>query len=128
MWKDDEELFALMRTRLFPAVVGDILDTMGLLRQFLSPGIRPLRSDMVVCGRAMPVLETNCFAAREPAGKLELSRKPFGLLFEALDDPVLVVSGGEPDDIAGLFVFLASDKARKVTGSLYAMDGGQMAG
>ncbi len=85
MWKSDDELFALMRSRLFPAVVGDILDTMGLLHQFLSPGIRALRSDMVVCGRAMPVLETNCFAANEPDGRLPLSRKPFGLLFEALD-------------------------------------------
>ena len=34
----------------------------------------------------------------------------------------------QPEDIAELFLFLASDRARKVTGSLYAMDGGQMAG
>lgn len=34
----------------------------------------------------------------------------------------------EAEDIAELFAFLASDKARKVTGSLYTMDGGQMAG
>ena len=34
----------------------------------------------------------------------------------------------QPEDIAELFAFLASDKARKVTGSLYTMDGGQMAG
>lgn len=33
-----------------------------------------------------------------------------------------------PEEIADLFVFLASDKARKVTGSLYTMDGGQTAG
>ena len=26
MWKDDDELFALMKSRLFPAVVGDILE------------------------------------------------------------------------------------------------------
>jgi hypothetical protein len=39
MWNSDDELFALMRTRLFPAVVGDILDTMGLLRQFLSASV-----------------------------------------------------------------------------------------
>ena len=100
MWKDDEELFALMRTRLFPAVIGDILDTMGLLRQFISPNIRPLRSDMVVCGRAMPVLEANCFAASEPAGQLPLSRQPFGLLFQALDDlkagEVYVATGCAP--------------------------------
>ena len=87
MWHDDDELFALMREKqLFPAVVGDILDTMGLLHQFLGPAIRPLRPDMVVLGRAMPVLESNCFAAVEPEGRLPLSREPFGLLFHALDD------------------------------------------
>ena len=100
MWKDDAALFALMRQQLFPAVVGDILDTMGLLRQFLSPTIRPVRSDMVVLGRAMPVLETNCFAASEPQGQLPLSRQPFGLLFQALDDlrqdEVYVATGCAP--------------------------------
>jgi meso-butanediol dehydrogenase / (S,S)-butanediol dehydrogenase / diacetyl reductase len=34
----------------------------------------------------------------------------------------------QPEDIAELFVFLASDRARKVTGALYTMDGGQVAG
>ena len=85
MWHDDEGLFALMRAQLFPAVVGDILDSMGLTKQFLSPGIKPLRADMAVVGRAMPVLEANCFAASEPDGQLPLSRQPFGLLFDALD-------------------------------------------
>jgi regulator of RNase E activity RraA len=100
MWKNDAELFALLRTRLFTAVVGDILDTMGLLRQFLPPRIRALKSDMVIAGRAMPVLEANCFAATEPEGRNELSRKPFGLLFEALDDlkanEVYVATGCAP--------------------------------
>ena len=100
MWTDDTELFALMRAQLFPAVVGDILDTMGFLHQFLSPAIRPLRSDMVVLGRAMPVLEAHCFAASEPAGPGPLSRQPFGLLFQALDDlranEVYVASGCAP--------------------------------
>ena len=100
MWDNDDQLFALMRTRLFPAVVGDILDTMGLLHQFLSPGIRPLRSDMVIAGRAMPVLETICFAASEPNGQLPISRQPFGLLFQALDDlkehEVYVATGCAP--------------------------------
>ena len=86
MWTNNTELFALMRRHLFPAVVGDILDTMGCLHQFLTPSIKPLRSDMVVLGRAMTVLESNAFAASEPAGQLPLSRQPFGLLFQALDD------------------------------------------
>ncbi len=100
MWRSDEELFALMRQQLFPAVVGDILDTMGLLKQFLSPGIRPVRNDMVIVGRAMPVLESNCFAASEPAGQLPIGRQPFGLLFQALDDlkphEVYVATGCAP--------------------------------
>lgn len=100
MWKDDDELFGLMRSRLFPAVVGDILDTMGLTNQFLPSAIKPVAKSMVVAGRAMPVLETNCFARAEPDGKLPLSRQPFGLLFQALDDlapnEVYVATGCAP--------------------------------
>lgn len=100
MWQDDETLFKLMRGQLFPAVVGDILDTMGFLHQFLAPTIRPLRSDMVIVGRAMPVLEANCFAANEPAGRGPLTQQPFGLLFQALDDlktgEVYVATGCAP--------------------------------
>ena len=81
-------------------MVGDILDGMGLQKQFLSPGIRPLAPNMVVVGHAMPVLETNCFAAHEPAGQLPLSRQPFGLLFQALDElranEVYVATGCAP--------------------------------
>jgi 4-hydroxy-4-methyl-2-oxoglutarate aldolase len=100
MWKTDDELFALMREKLFPAVVGDILDTMGYLKQFLNPQIRPLKSEMVVVGRAMPVLEANAFSAREPQGQGPLTQRPFGLLFEALDDlkagEVYVATGCAP--------------------------------
>ena len=42
--------------------------------------------------------------------------------------PKLPDGACQPEDIAELFAFLASDKARKVTGSLYTMDGGQLAG
>jgi 4-hydroxy-4-methyl-2-oxoglutarate aldolase len=89
MWKDDGELFDLLRSTLFPAAVGDVLDVMGFTRQFLPPAIKPLVPSMVVAGRAMPVLETNCFARTEPEGRSSLSRKPFGMLFEALDDLAL---------------------------------------
>jgi regulator of RNase E activity RraA len=100
MWKDDEELFGLMRQRLFPAVVGDILDTLGCLRQFLHPHIRPVAPSMVIVGRAMPVLEALCFSAVEEQGRTALSRQPFGLLFDALDDlrpnEVYVATGCAP--------------------------------
>jgi meso-butanediol dehydrogenase / (S,S)-butanediol dehydrogenase / diacetyl reductase len=34
----------------------------------------------------------------------------------------------EPSDIAAMFAYLASDEARKITGSLFTIDGGQLAG
>lgn len=86
LWKDDEELFATMRRELFTAVVGDVLDKLGRLHQFLPPSLRPLRADMVVAGRAMPVLEGDCFMESNPAGNGPLSAKPFGLMLRALDD------------------------------------------
>jgi regulator of RNase E activity RraA len=97
---DDDALFASMRAHLFTAVVGDVLDRMGYLHQFLPPEIRPLRADMVAIGRAMPVLEADCFTASDPAGQSELSAKPFGLLFRALDSlkphEIYVATGASP--------------------------------
>lgn len=90
-WRDDQELFGFIRQRLFTAVVGDILDEMGLLDQFLPQSIRPLRDDMIVVGRAMPVLEEDL------AGH---TAKPFGTMLEALDDlqrdEVYLATGGSP--------------------------------
>lgn len=90
LWKDDADLFALAKRELFPAVVGDVMDTLGLRKQFLPPEIQPLRDDMVVIGRAMNVLEADCF---DP-------ENAFGLMFEALDDlkpgEVYVCTGASP--------------------------------
>jgi regulator of RNase E activity RraA len=93
-WGSDEELFDTLRRELFTAVVGDVMDTMGLLRQFLPPQLRPLRNDMVVTGRAMTVLEADV-----PSGT-DFESEPFGLMFRALDDlkagEVYVCAGGSP--------------------------------
>jgi len=125
MWQDDDELFALMRSRLFPAVVGDILDTMGLLHQFLSPSIRPLLSPMVIVGRAMPVLESLCFAASEPDSPGPLARRPFGLLFEALDDlkarEVYVATGCAPQ--FALWGGLMTTRAKHLQAAGAVLDG-----
>ena len=40
-WNSDEELFALMKEKLYTPVVGDILDQMGYKHQFLPANIRP---------------------------------------------------------------------------------------
>jgi regulator of RNase E activity RraA len=81
--KDDAALFATIREKLFTAVLGDVMDAEGLTRQFLPPEIRALHPDMVVVGRAMPVLEADC--AGEVVGHAA-EKQPFGLMFRALDD------------------------------------------
>ena len=91
LWTNDQELFTLCRSELFTAVVGDVMDKIGLRRQFLPPQVRPLAPGMVTIGRAMTVLEADCFD--EP-------KKPFGLMLEALDDlkqdEIYVCTGGSP--------------------------------
>lgn len=84
-WKNDNELFGLMRRELYSAVIGDSLDKMGFLHQFLPQRIQPIREDMVVAGRAMPVLEADAFEELS-AGQNPVMKRPFGLMLEALDD------------------------------------------
>jgi regulator of RNase E activity RraA len=85
-WSSDEELFARARRELFSAVIGDTLDLLGRRHQFLPPEIRPLRDDMVVVGRAMPVLEANDDDDQAQARAGEAPDSPFGLMLRALDD------------------------------------------
>ncbi|MEZ5666946.1 MAG: RraA family protein [Alphaproteobacteria bacterium] len=106
---DDAERLALVRRALFSSVIGDVLDKMGLLHQFLPPQIRPLAPEMAVVGRAMPVIEADFFADAEQ-GAGPLGGRPFGLMLQALDD----LKPGE--------VYLASG-----TRSAYAMWGELMA-
>ncbi|MBK8860325.1 MAG: SDR family oxidoreductase [Sphingomonadales bacterium] len=42
--------------------------------------------------------------------------------------PKLADGSCDPKDVAAMFAYLASDEARKVTGSLFTIDGGQLAG
>jgi regulator of RNase E activity RraA len=85
----DAELFRSIRAGLYTAVVGDVLDRMGLLVHFLPPRICPIHPSMVVVGRAMPVV------AEEVQGT---ERNPFGKLLEALDSlregDVYIANGG----------------------------------
>ncbi len=85
-WADDNELFALARRELFTSVVGDAMDNLQFFHQFLPPAIQPLRRDMVVIGRAMPVLSVDVFQERITGTANGLAEKPFGLMLDALDD------------------------------------------
>jgi regulator of RNase E activity RraA len=99
-WQTEAELFALIRRELFTAVVGDVMDKVGLRRQFLPPQIQPLRDDMVVLGRAMPVLEADVFEERSENQANPVMAAPFGLMLRALDDlkvgEVYICTGGSP--------------------------------
>lgn len=73
---EEAALFARCKKVLFSAVIGDVLDTLGYVHQFLPQRIQPLRFEMVCVGRAMTVQEADC------TGPL---KQPFGKMLEALD-------------------------------------------
>ena len=114
--KEDNELFALARRELFTCVVGDVMDKLQLLHQFLPPAIRPLRQDMVVIGRAMPVLSVDVFQERMAGSANKLMEKPFGLMLEALDDlranEIYVNTGSSPRN--ALWGEMMSIRARRL--------------
>lgn len=89
-WKSDADLFALCERELYTPVVGDTLDDLGFTHQFLPQPIQPLREEMKLAGRAMPVVMIDVFGKQ---------KKPFGLLTEALDQlqpgEIYLASGGD---------------------------------
>lgn len=91
LWKNEKEMFSVMKEKLYTPVVGDILDAMGYPHQFLPAEIRPLPAlapgycpagsrepdrRWKLAGFACTVLEHDIFGQPQ---------KPFGLLTEALD-------------------------------------------
>lgn len=98
-WKSDAELFKIMRSELYSAVIGDILDQMGYIHQFLPSRIQPIDDNMVVAGRAMTVLEADACLSPE-YGVNPVMQHSFGLMLEALDDlkkdEVYICSGASP--------------------------------
>jgi regulator of RNase E activity RraA len=114
---NDADRFAMMREALFTAVIGDVMDSLGLLNQFLPAEIRPLRKDMIVAGRAMPVIERDIERDRP--------KKPFGLMLEALDDlkpGEVYIAGGAAGHYA-LWGELMSTRARVLDASGAVLDG-----
>ena len=91
---DDAQIFAAFRERLFTAVVGDVMDTLGLTHQFLPAAIRAIRPQTVVVGRAMTVSEADIQPGEQEAAGA------FGLMLRALDDlkpgEVYICAGASP--------------------------------
>lgn len=105
-WKNDDELFALVRRHLFSSIVGDVLDLEGRNHQWLPAQCRPLSPEMVVVGRAMTVLEADVF---------HIGAEPFGKMLEALDslhaNEIYIAAGCAPR--YALWGELMSTAARK---------------
>jgi 4-hydroxy-4-methyl-2-oxoglutarate aldolase len=112
-WKNDTELFDLMRRELYTPVIGDILDNHDRRHQFLPQPIRPLLPEMKVAGRAMTVLMGAVFGRQE---------KPFGRMTEALDDlksGEIYVAGGDGGNSANWGEILtAAARARGAVGAV----------
>src|ERR1035437_5686462 len=112
-WKDDSELFSLMKATLYTAVVGDILDQCQRFHQFLPQPIRPLRDQMKVAGRAMPVLQADVSGPQD---------KPFGLMTQALDDlkpgEIYVATGGTMQSANWGEIMTATARTRGAVGAV----------
>lgn len=97
---------------LYTAVIGDILDQMGFVNQFLPPQIRSLNGRMLV-GRAMPVKLAT--ATRSRGGG-------FGKLTEALDQlepgEVYLASGGTIPCAAWGELMTTTARARGAAGAV----------
>jgi len=113
---NDEELFSTIRQELFTSVVGDVMDKLGLQHQFLPPQIRPLAPDMVLIGRAMPVIAVDVFEEKTTGTRNQLMEKPFGLMLEALDNlksnEIYLSTGSSPRN--ALWGELMSIRAQKL--------------
>ena len=112
-WKNDRELFALIKEKLYTPVVGDILDELGCYHQFLPQDVRPLTDGMKLAGRAMPVLMIDVFGPQ---------KKPFGFLTEALDqlkeNEVYLAVGGTKRCAYWGELLPAAARARKAAGAV----------
>src|SRR5665213_515936 len=125
IWKNDNELFTLVKRELFTALVGDILDKLGFLHQFLPQQLKPLDPKMVIIGRAMPVIETDVYSEVVEVTHLPIMQKPFGLMFEALDslqeNEVYICTGSSPK--YALWGGLMSARAIKLKAAGAVMNG-----
>lgn len=111
--EENTQRLALVRDRLYTPVVGDVLDQLGLTHQFLPQAIQALRPDIVLVGRAMPVLITDVF---------EPQRSPFGRLTEALDQlepgEVYLARNGRAQCAAWGEILTATARARGAAGAV----------
>lgn len=84
-WKNDGELFALIRVELYSAVIGDILDKLHYYHQFLPYKVQPAKEHTVMADQAMTVLEAGAFEELSTRQNTAI-QKPLKLVLETLSD------------------------------------------
>lgn len=89
-WKNDKELFEIMKKELYTGVICDMLDTLGYSHIYLPRDIQSIRPTDVMVGRAYPTIICDVYGEQE---------NPLGLLPEAVDhiseDEIYFVTGGD---------------------------------
>jgi len=109
----DATTINLIKTELYTPVVGDILDALGYTHQFLPQPIQPMREEMKLVGRAMPVLMIDVYGPQ---------KHPFGKLTEALDQlqpgEIYLCSGGEMRCAYWGEILTATARTRGATGAV----------
>jgi regulator of RNase E activity RraA len=72
MFKSDQEKFAVMKESLYTAVISDVLDEVGLVKQVMRHDIRPLHPDYVIIGGARTAFWINEYKERDNPYKNEI--------------------------------------------------------
>ena len=110
----DDALLDTLRTRLYTAVVSDVLDRQGFLEQAMSARIRPIEPGMRLVGRAHTVLTADIY--ERPANPYEKEIAAVDSLKPG-DVMVAATNGSERTCLWGELLSTAA-KARGATGCL----------
>jgi 4-hydroxy-4-methyl-2-oxoglutarate aldolase len=107
-------VFDRMEKELYSAVISDILDEMGIRNHTLNRHIRPIRDDMVLAGRAMPIVASEVF---------EIPDEPYAMTIEVLDglkqDQVpLIVANNDLNTAMWGELFSTASRARGARGTI----------
>lgn len=109
----DTAVDLVLREKLYTAVIGDILDQLGYVTQFLPADVRAIAADMKVVGRAMPV---------QLAASTKVRGQGFTNLLAALDalreGEVYVASGGDLECAAWGELMTAAARSRGARGAV----------
>jgi regulator of RNase E activity RraA len=103
----------VLKEKLYTAVIGDILDELGYVKQFLPADVQPMAAAMTVVGRAMPV---------QLAASTKVRGQGFANLVAALDalrpGEVYVASGGDIECAAWGELMTAAARSRGASGAV----------